>query len=151
MACKPIPDGYHTITPYLIVKGAKDVMEFLTKAFDAKTMGEPMTTPDGAIRHAEMQVGNSRLMLSEATEAHKPMPVMLYLYVEDCDKAYASAIKAGGTSIREPETQFYGDRSGGVMDSAGNQWWVGSRVEEVSPEEMKRRMAEQQKEKAHAK
>ena len=151
MACKPIPDGYHTITPYLIVKGAKDVMAFLTKAFDAKTMGEPMTTPDGAIRHAEMQVGNSRLMLSEATEAHKPMPVMLYLYVEDCDKAYASAIKAGGTSIREPETQFYGDRSGGVMDSAGNQWWVGSRVEEVSPEEMKRRMAEQQKEKAHAK
>jgi PhnB protein len=151
MAVKPIPDGYHTITPYLIVEGAAEVMEFLKKAFDAKEIGETMKSPDGKVRHAELQVGNSRLMLSEACSENKPMPTMFYLYVEDCDKAYANAIKAGGVSVKEPANQFYGDRSGGVRDAAGNQWWVGTHVEDVSPEEMKKRMAEQGKEKAHAK
>ncbi|MDZ4835999.1 MAG: VOC family protein [Candidatus Melainabacteria bacterium] len=151
MAVKPIPDGYHTITPYVIVEGALEVMEFLKKAFDAKEIGETMKSPDGKLRHGELQIGNSRMMISEACSENKPMPAMYYLYVEDCDKAYASAIKAGGVSIKEPANQFYGDRSGGVRDSAGNQWWVGTHVEDVSPEEMKKRMAEQSKEKAHAK
>ncbi len=151
MGCKPIPDGYHAVTPYLVVSGVSKVVDFLQNAFDAKMVGEPMKGPDGAIRHAEVQIGDSKLMLGEACEKNAPMPSMFYLYVEDCDKAYEKAIKAGGKSVREPETQFYGDRSGGVEDSAGNQWWVGSRVEEVSPEEMKKRMAEKYQEKAGAK
>lgn len=151
MTVKPIPDGYHSITPYLIVDGAAEVMEFLKKAFDAKEIACSLKSPDGKVRHAELQIGNSRLMLSDGCSENKPMPSMFYLYVEDCDKAYASAIKAGGVSVKEPTTQFYGDRSGGVRDSAGNQWWVGTHVEDVSPEEMEKRMAEMGKEKVQAK
>lgn len=148
---KHVPEGYHTITPYLICDNAADVIEFLKKAFDAKEVSETMKSVDGKIRHAELRIGNSHLMLSEACDVNKAMPVMLYLYVEDCDKVYQQAIKAGGKSIKEPADQFYGDRSGGVMDSSGNQWWIGTHIEDVAPEEMKKRMMEQAKEKAHSK
>ena len=141
MPVKPIPDGYHTVTPYLMVKDAAKLLTFLHKAFDAKEMSPAMKAPDGTIHHAEISIGNSPIMLSEATGEHKPMPTMLYLYVEDVDSTYKKAVAAGGISIREPEDQFYGDRSGGVSDHCGNQWWIGTHIEDVPPEELGKRAA----------
>jgi len=151
MAVKHIPEGYHTVTPYLVCDGADKVIEFLKKAFYAREVSDTMKNHDGKIRHAELLIGNSHIMLSEACDKNPSMPTMLYLYVEDCDKVYKQAIAAGGKSIREPEDQFYGDRSGGVIDSSGNQWWIGTHVEDVAPEEMKKRMQEMAKEKADVK
>jgi uncharacterized glyoxalase superfamily protein PhnB len=151
MAVKPIPDGYHSVTPFLVCNDAASVLEFAKKAFDAKETSEAMKCPEGKIRHAELRIGNSLIMLSEACDETPAMPAMLYLYVENVDKVYELAIKAGARSIKEPADQFYGDRSGGVIDSAGNQWWIGTHIEDVAPEELKKRMQEQMKEKVHAK
>jgi uncharacterized glyoxalase superfamily protein PhnB len=90
--------------------------------------------------HASVRVGDSPVMLGEATDEWKPMPCGLHLYVEDTDAAYATAIAAGARSLREPADQFYGDRAAGVVDDAGNQWWIATHVEDVSREEMERRM-----------
>ena len=92
--------------------------------------------------HAQMKIGDSIIMLSDARAEWMPMPCMFYLYVNDTDATYARAMKAGGKSLREPATQFYGDRSGGVQDPCGNQWWIATHVEDVSPEEMEKRAAE---------
>ena len=138
---KPIPEGYHTITPFLVVDNASGFIKFLKKAFHAKLL-YLMETDDGLIRHAELKIGDSVLMVSSATEIHKPMPGMLNLYVEDCDQVYEEAKKAGAESMSEPANQFYGDRSAGVKDSWGNQWWIATHVEDVSNEEIKRREAE---------
>ncbi len=92
--------------------------------------------------HASIRIGNSHIMLGEASEKWPAIPAMLYLYVEDVDSMYNSAVKAGGVSLREPTTEFYGDRSSGVKDSFGNQWWMATHVEDVSPEEMQRRQEE---------
>ena len=88
MAAKPIPDGYHTVTPYLVVRGAAKTIEFLKKAFGAESLGEPMRRPDGLIMHTEVKIGNSRVMISDATEQHPAMPTMLYLYVPDVDAVF---------------------------------------------------------------
>jgi uncharacterized glyoxalase superfamily protein PhnB len=98
-----------------------------------------MSSPEGDVRHAEIQIGDSRVMLGEASDQWKPMPAMLYVYVEDTDAVYRRAIAAGGQSLREPTTEFYGDRSAGVQDPAGNLWWIATHVEDVSPEELTRR------------
>jgi PhnB protein len=140
MAVKPIPEGYHTVTPYLTVRGAVKLLEFIQKAFNATILFE-MKRPDGSLGHAEAQIGDSRLMIGEAPPDAPAMPAMLYLYLPDADKAYAQAIKAGAESVREVATQFYGDRSGGVKDMCGNQWWVATHVEDVSAEEVERRAA----------
>jgi len=147
MAVKPIPDGYHTVTPYIVCNGAADVIRFVKEAFGATEQCPPMTGPDGTVHHAELKIGDSPIMLSEACGEQKAMPAMIYLYVEDVDKVYAQAIKAGGKTIKPVENQFYGDRSGGVSDNAGNQWWIGTHVEDVSPEELRKRAAEKHKEK----
>jgi len=138
---KPIPEGFHTITPYLIVKGADQLINFLKKAFKAKEISK-MKMPDGTIGHAQLKIGDSLIMMGEASSQWKPMPGSIYLYVDDVDNAYKLAIKAGGKSLREPTTEFYGDRSGGVEDPTGNQWWISTRVEDVSPKEMKKRERE---------
>jgi PhnB protein len=138
MAVKAIPDGYHTITPYLTVQGVADLIAFVRGAFDAQVRFQ-MSHPDGSIGHAEVQIGNSVIMMGEARGDWKPMPAALYLYVEDTDAVYRRALAAGATSLREPEDQFYGDRNAGVKDSAGNYWWIATHVEDVSPEELKRR------------
>ena len=135
---KPIPDGYHTVTPYLVIEKAGQVMDFLKKAFGAKEIYRH-ENPDSTIRHAELQIGDSRIMFSEASGSFKPMPSMLVLYVEDMDTLYKQAIAAGAKSLREPTNEFYGDRSAGVLDMSGNQWWISTHVEDVSPEEMKKR------------
>ena len=120
---KVAPEGYHTVTPYLIVQGAGKLVEFLKTVFDAKVM---MTTvnPEGKLGHTEVRIGDSVVMLSEARGEYHAMPTMLYVYVEDADATYARAIAAGATPVRPVEDQSYGDRSGGVKDMCGNQWWM---------------------------
>jgi uncharacterized glyoxalase superfamily protein PhnB len=135
---KPIPEGFRTLTPFMVVKGADQIIEFLKRAFDAREHSM-YRLPDGSIMHAEIQVGDSMLMMSEATEMFPPMAAMLHIYTEDVDGWYRKAIDAGGISLREPTDEFYGDRSCGVKDAAGNQWWIATHVEDVSPEEMKKR------------
>jgi len=138
MAVKPIPDGYHSVTPYLVVQGVAKLIDFLKQAFDAKEI-ERMAGPDGSVMHGEVRIGDSVVMMGEAWGESKPIAAALYLYVNDTDVTYRRALQAGATSLREPADQFYGDRSGGVKDPAGNQWWIATRKEDVSPEELARR------------
>lgn len=138
MAVKPIPEGYHTVTPYLTVQGADKVLDFLKKAFDAEEI-HCMTSPDGKVTHAEVRIGDSVVMLAEARGEWKPMPSAIYLYVKDADATFKRAVNAGATIVMEPADQFYGDRSGGVKDVAGNFWWIATHKEDVPPEEMNRR------------
>ena len=144
MAVKPIPDRYHTVTPYLTCSGVAKLIDFLKAAFGAEEI-ERSPGPDGTIAHAEVKIGDSVIMMGEPRGDKKPYNAMLYLYVEDVDATYKKAVAAGGKSILEPTTQFYGDRSGAVADHAGNQWWIATHVEDVSPEEMAKRAAAQGK------
>ncbi len=138
MPVKPIPEGFHTVTPYLMVQGAQKLIEFLKQAFNARET-ERMAQPDGTITHAEVRIGDSIIMLAEAAGQWKPMPTGIYLYVEDTDAIYQRALAAGATSIMEPADQFYGDRNAGVQDPSGNQWWIATHIEDVSPDELQRR------------
>ena len=138
MPVKPVPEGYHSVTPYIIVPGVAGVIDFLKQVFGA-TESERMARPDGTIMHAEVRIGDSPIMLGEPMGPFGPMPASIYLYVADTDGAYQRALKAGATSLMEPADQFYGDRNAGVTDFAGNVWWIGTRKENVSPEEIKRR------------
>ena len=144
MPVKPIPDGYHSVTPYLVVKDGAKTLDFLQRGLGAE-LHYRHDLPNGRIMHAEVRIGDSPVMLGEGGEGHPVMPCMLYLYVRDCDAAYKRAIAAGAKSLREPANQFYGDRSGGVTDADGNQWWFGTHVEDVSEEEMGKRAAQQRK------
>ena len=138
MAVKPIPDGYHSVTPYLIVPGVPRLIQFLKQAFGALE-SRRTTLPDGRVMHAEVQIGDSRVMMGEASDRWPAMPSSIHLYVPDVDAAYARAVAAGGESIFPPRDEFYGDRMGGVRDPSGNCWWVATHTEDVSPEEMARR------------
>ena len=138
---QPIPDGYHTVTPFLLVKEADQLIEFIKNAFGG-TVDYMMKSDDGKIRHSTVKIGDSLIMISSGTEQYQPMPCMLHLYVEDVDSVYEQAIRAGSQSLREPEDQFYGDRSAGVQDKWNNQWWLATHIEDVSDEEMEKREAE---------
>jgi PhnB protein len=140
MAVKPVPEGYHSVTPYLIATGADRLIDFVTEAFGAEVI-ERMTRADGTIGHAEVRIGDSVVMLSEARGEWKPMPAAIYLYVPDTDATYRSALGAGATSVMEPADQFYGDRNAGVKDPVGNLWWIGTHKEDVPREELERRAA----------
>ncbi len=140
MAVKPIPDGYHSVTPYLIVDGAAKLIDFAKEAFGAEEMFR-MPGESGAIGHAEMRIGDSVVMLADPNPDFPPRPANLLLYVADCDAAYRKALAAGGSSDREPADQFYGDRSAGVKDAFGNLWWLHTHIEDVSAEEMQKRVA----------
>jgi uncharacterized glyoxalase superfamily protein PhnB len=135
---KPIPERYHTLTPYLIVPGVAQLIEFLKSAFDAKE-GHRSSRPDGGIMHAEVTIGDSVVMMGEPMGEFQPMPSMLYIYVEDTDTVYRQALKAGATSMMEPADQFYGDRNAGVKDICGNLWWIATHIEDVAPEELEKR------------
>ena len=137
-AVKPIPEGYRTVTPYLVARNLTKLIEFLKQAFGA-TEKFRSTGPDGAIRHAEVQIGDSMVMMAEARAEFPPMPCAIYLYVNDTDATYKRALQAGATSVMEPADQFYGDRNAGVKDFAGNQWWIGTHIEDVSPDEVAKR------------
>jgi PhnB protein len=134
----PVPREYHTVTPYLVVPGIAKIIDFAKRAFGA-TERERITRPDGSVQHAELKIGDSIVMLGEPQEASKAMPCMLYVYVPDTDATFQQAIQAGGRSLREPRDEFYGDRTAGVEDASGNQWWIGTHIEDVAPEEIERR------------
>lgn len=135
---KPIPDGFHTLTPYLTVEGAARLMDFLRQAFGAVEILRT-TRPDGTIKHAQMKIGDSYVMISDAGPPWKPMPTGIYMYVEDCDATYKRALQAGGVSLMEPADMSYGDRNAGVQDPAGNFWWISTHIEDLSTEEMLKR------------
>jgi PhnB protein len=139
MAIRAIPAGHHTVTPYLIVRGAPQVIDFLRRAFNAETTHEPLQRPDGTVMHAEVQIGDSRVMIAEESQMAKAVPAWLYVYVPDVDQVYRQAIRAGGTTIMEPMDMFYGDRSGGVQDPAGNKWMIATHQEDVAPQELAKR------------
>jgi PhnB protein len=148
MAVKAIPDGYHSATPYLIVKGAADAIEFYKRAFGATELFR-MADPAGRVGHAEIRIGDSVIMLADeqpATGYRSPRalggsPVSIMLYLEDVDRVFARAINAGAKSQRAVANQFYGDRSGTLEDPFGHVWTIATHVEDVPPEELERRAA----------
>lgn len=152
---KPIPEGYHSVTPYLIIKGAADAIEFYKKAFGATELFR-LADPSGKIGHAEIKIGDSPVMLAdEVTEkgylgpqALKGSPVSLMIYVEDVDAIFGRAIAAGAKEVTPVEDKFYGDRSGSLTDPFGHQWHISTHTEDVSPEEMKKRTAAYMKQQA---
>lgn len=141
VAVKPIPDGYHSVTPYLTVRGADVLLEFVKQAFAAQETVR-MAGDDGSIRHAEVRIGDSPVMVGEPNEQWAASPGTIHLYVEDCDATYQRALEAGATSLQEPNDQFYGDRMAGVRDPLGNSWWIATHVEDVPEDEMARRAQE---------
>ncbi len=138
MTSPSIPEGFHTVTPYLVVRDAPALIHFLKQAFDANE-SHRTTDKDETITHAQLLIGDSVVMLSDAGPELDPMPGMLYLYVDDVDVVYQRAIQAGAASLREPTDQAYGDRVAGIRDMCGNQWWIATRKEEVPPDEIMRR------------
>lgn len=138
---QPIPEGFHTVTPYILADDATGLIEFIKVAFDGE-VEYMMKSDDGKIRHSTVRIGNSPIMISSGNEEYTPMPCMLHLYVKDVDSIYKQAVNAGGQSLREPTDEFYGDRSAGIKDNWGNQWWLATHIEDVSDEEMKEREEE---------
>ena len=143
MAVNYKPEGYSDVTPYLVVEGADRLIDFMTKAFDAKERFR-MPGPGGAIGHAEMQIGDSIVMLGDSStvDYNRTATAMIHLYVEDVDATFKNAVAAGGKVDQDLETKFYGDRGGSVIDEWGNIWWMSTHVEDVSPDEMERRSKE---------
>ena len=139
---KPIPDGYPQVSPSLVIDGAAQAIDFYTQVLGA-TERMRMGGPDGRVGHAEIQFGDSVVMLGQSPDQTRTTHSMLYLYVPDVDAVYEKAVAAGGISLREPVDQFYGDRSGAVKDPGGNEWWIATHKEDLSPQEMERRMAAQ--------
>jgi PhnB protein len=147
MAVKPIPDGYHSVTPYLIIKDAARALEFYKKAFGA-TERLRMCGPDGKIAHAEIEIGGSAIMLGEESpqsgckgpQMLGGSPVGLCVYVPNVDAIAKQAVAAGATEVRPVQDQFYGDRSGTFHDPFGHVWTIATHIEDVSPDEMDRRM-----------
>jgi len=136
------PEGYSTVTPYLTVKGASRLIDFIRDVLGGEVT---LRMGDDPVGHAEMRVGDSLIMLADAqtSDSGQPMPAMLYVYVRDADAVYEKALAAGAKSVREPADQFYGDRSAAVTDAFGNQWWFATHIEDVPPEEMERRVKAQ--------
>jgi PhnB protein len=138
MAVKPIPDGYHAVTPYLIVDGAAKLIDFLKETFGATELFR-MGAPGGKVGHAEVKIGDSNIMIADNSAEWASRPAMLYVYVKDVDDTHKRALAAGATQVKEPANQFYGDRSSGVTDAFGNYWGIATHVEDVSSEELERR------------
>jgi PhnB protein len=149
MAVKPIPDGYHSVTPYLIVKGAAKALDYYKQALGATELFR-VDGPGGTVGHAEIKIGDSIVMLADefpqmgfrGPEALGGSPVGLMIYVPDVDTQFAQALAAGGTVVKPLQNQFYGDRSGTIRDPFGHLWTISTHVEDVSPEEVARRAAE---------
>ena len=145
---KPIPEGYHTATPYLIIKDAASAIEFYKKAFGATELMR-MADPSGKIGHAEIRIGNSPIMLADevpgmgyrSPQSLGGSPVSILLYVEDVDAVFSQAVAAGAKVERPVQDQFYGDRSGGVTDPFGHVWHIATHIEDVAPEELRKRAA----------
>jgi PhnB protein len=143
---KPIPAGYHSVTPYLIIKGAADAIDFYKKAFGATELFR--MEHEGKVGHAEIKIGDSPIMLADeqpgmgyvSPKTLGGTPVSLMIYVEEVDKIYKQAIKSGGEEVKALQDQFYGDRSGTLKDPFGHVWTVATHKEDVTPEEMDKRI-----------
>jgi len=144
---KPIPEGYHTVTPYLICDGASQAIEFYKKAFGA-VEAVRMAMPNGKIGHAEIRIGDSFIMLADENSegaAHSPQryggsPINVLLYVENTDAMLAQAVSAGAKIVRPIKDEFYGDRTATIVDPFGHTWYIHTHVKDVTPEEMKKAM-----------
>ena len=149
MTIKAIPDGYHSVTPYLSIKGAADAIEFYKKAFDAVELFR-LDMPGGEIGHAEIKIGNSRIMIADSCDDVSfgdpktlgASTVGLYLYINDVDAMYSQAVAAGAKTVQPVEDQFYGDRIGTIEDPYGHRWFLATHKEELSPEELNKRAEE---------
>jgi PhnB protein len=146
MKVNPIPEGYHSVTPYLMIKGASEAIEFYKRAFDATELFR-LVAPNGMIGHAEIKIGDSSLMLADPCEEgafRNPRslggsPVALHVYVEDVDAQFAQAVSAGAKVVKLVQDQFYGDRTGTLEDPFGHIWFLATHKEELTPEEINRR------------
>jgi uncharacterized glyoxalase superfamily protein PhnB len=132
-----IPKGFGTVTPYLSIEGADAFLAFIKRVFDAEEI--MVTRREEKIMHASARIGTSMIEFSESSREWGPMPAALHVYVEDTDAVYRRAIEAGATSLYEPVDHYYGERSGGVRDPHGNNWYIATFIEEVSNEELTRR------------
>jgi PhnB protein len=149
MAVQPVPEGYHTITPYLAVENAPEAIDFYKRALGAKERVR-MPGPGGSVMHAELEIGDSVVMLSDPFPQASTKPpkelggtsVSIMVYVDNIDSLYKQAIDAGATSLMEPDDMFWGDRFGSVQDPFGHSWTIATHVEDVSPEEMQKRSQE---------
>ncbi len=148
MTAKPIPEGFHSVTPYLSIKGAKEAIEFYKKAFGAVEVFR-LPTPTGDIGHAEIVIGDSHIMMSEpCDESPIPSPealggstIGIHLYVEDVDAVFTRAIESGATMLKPVEDQFYGDRMGALKDPFGHVWFIGTHKEDLTSEDIQKRAA----------
>jgi PhnB protein len=148
MAVKAIPEGYHSVTPYLIVGNAPKALEFYQRAFGAKELMRMADPSSGRIGHAEIKIGDSIVMLADehrelgivGPRSGERPPVSILLYVEDVDTVYRRALAAGASSLSEPADQFYGDRNAQITDPFGQVWFLATHVEDVSEDEMKKRI-----------
>lgn len=147
---KPIPEGFSTVTPSITMQSCSEALDFYTRALGAEIVAR-VDTPDGRVLHAELRIGSSRVMLNDefpemggggdSVQARGGSPVSFWVYVEDCDAAFRRAVDAGCAAKGEPSNQFWGDRSGWVVDPYGLRWTFATRVEEVSPQEREARQA----------
>jgi PhnB protein len=135
---EPVPKGQPVVSPYLTVRGAQKLLDFLETTFGGRVT--ELIAPNGRIAHAQVRIGDSVVMIGESPDENVPAPAVLYVYVHDVDATYQRALQNGGSSVREPADQFYGDRSGAVKDPCGNTWWIAARIEELSLAEIEKRM-----------
>lgn len=140
--------GRSTVSTFVTVHNAPAVVEFARQVFGARLVRDPLMHDDGSLWHAELELGGSTIMIGEAPTDDMHRPAFLYVQVEDCDETYRMALEAGAESLMEPRDQFYGDRDGGVVDSAGNWWWIATHVENVSVDERERRARKIERERA---
>lgn len=132
------PEGFGTVTAFIMVEDAQKVVDFVKRSFDAEEMSI-LRRPDGVIRHAQLKIGDSLILLGDTMGEHPARPATLYLYVPDCDSHYERGLAAGGESISEPADQFYGDRNAGVTDPCGNVWWIATHKEALTFAEVEER------------
>jgi PhnB protein len=153
-AARAVPEGYHTITPQLTLDNAAQTIDWYKKALGAEEIGRSVG-PDGKIMHAELKIGDSRFMVNDVMmgkgpQAYGGSPASLWIYVDDSDKLFNRAVGAGGKIQMPIEDQFWGDRAGALADPAGYTWWISTRKQEFTPEEMKQRAEEYFKNMAHS-
>lgn len=141
MSVKPVPEGYTAVTPWLITPDTAGLIDYLERAFGAEDLGR-VVLEDGTIGHAELRIGDARLMAFDSPRGWPATPAFLRLYVEDADVTHRRAVEAGGTSVTEVTHLFFGDRVGRVRDPFGNLWWIQTHVEDVDEAEMARRMTD---------
>jgi PhnB protein len=142
-AVQPIPEGYHTVTPWICSRDTAKLLDFMKQAFGAEELGR-VYNEDGTIGHAEAKIGDSIVMGFDAKEEWSDTPCFLRLYVPDGDAVYQRALSAGATSVTEITSMFWGDRGSRVRDLFGNVWWITTHVENVAPQEMKKRAREKE-------